>query len=449
MYTSTLNTEMRKPKRRFNQKILLLVIGAISVFVTVSTVAQSVKLAYGYTVGGSEVQQLVSEHIANFQQENPDIQVELIWPLSDDGLVVMFAAGQAPDVVMITSGVMIDFVAADLLQPLDRFFESDPAVSPNDYWPAAIYRVGGRIYGILDRTNPWVLFYNGTYFSEAGIPDPAQRYRNGDWTWDEFADAARKLVRRTDADQVAVYGTMSILAHTVFPGFVWSNGGDYFSEDGTRTLLGDSEAIEVFEWVENSLLSAPGTMYPSYGYSRMHDMALAGQLGMWISAHGAIVRYADRMPYDWDLSLPPKAKDYAVLVEGPAHAMSMTTNHPDAAWRFLVHMAGEEVHLENTRAGLGSSRRSIGTSPLYLKRTEPPFNNDIAWVAALGQYGRLEPRHEKMTSIKRILSDAWSRLIRREQSARVIAESLKQRINAILIELNPLSPQQLYQWYRQ
>ena len=78
MYTSTLNTEMRKPKRRFNQKILLLVIGAISVFVTVSTVAQSVKLAYGYTVGGSEVQQLVSEHIANCQQENPDIQVELI-----------------------------------------------------------------------------------------------------------------------------------------------------------------------------------------------------------------------------------------------------------------------------------------------------------------------------------------------------------------------------------
>lgn len=50
------------------------------------------------------------------------------------------------------------------------------------------YQADGKTWAIPYRQDSWVLFYNKALFAKAGVADP-----DGSWTWDDYANASKKL----------------------------------------------------------------------------------------------------------------------------------------------------------------------------------------------------------------------------------------------------------------
>jgi multiple sugar transport system substrate-binding protein len=50
------------------------------------------------------------------------------------------------------------------------------------------YQADGKTYAVPYRQDSWVLYYNRALFAKAGVPVP-----DGSWTWDDYAEASKKL----------------------------------------------------------------------------------------------------------------------------------------------------------------------------------------------------------------------------------------------------------------
>lgn len=63
-------------------------------------------------------------------------------------------------------------------------------------------KINGKVYMIPYRKSTWAVYYNKTIFDEAGIP-----YPEGEWTWEDYTELARKLTKEEDGRRI--YGSIS------------------------------------------------------------------------------------------------------------------------------------------------------------------------------------------------------------------------------------------------
>jgi multiple sugar transport system substrate-binding protein len=155
---------------------------------------------------GTEQQYNWNKTIDAFQQKNQDIKVTLV-QLSAKGdtqeagkkLDLAVASGEAMDVVMFSDPASYaQHVGLGMVAPLDDYIAKD-----GGYKEEAEYKVdthlNGKVYALPGKFNPWYVLLNKTMLDKAGLPVPK------DWTWDQFADYAKKLTTGEGADKV--YGT--------------------------------------------------------------------------------------------------------------------------------------------------------------------------------------------------------------------------------------------------
>ena len=100
-------------------------------------------------------------------------------------------------------------------------------------------------------------------FDAAGLPYPPAKVEDA-WSWEEFIDVAKKLTidangkkpgeEGFDKDNIVQYGC--VVDNWTWQLEVWahSNGGRWFSEDGTECLINSPEAIEAIQKVADLTL---------------------------------------------------------------------------------------------------------------------------------------------------------------------------------------------------
>ncbi len=119
------------------------------------------------------------------------------------------------------------------------------------------YTFGPATYGIdTDYTFGVVLmYYNKDMIEEAGLPDPYELYKEGDWTYDTFTELARELTTDTTGDgQIDQYGFED--QAWLWEEWMHTNGGTTIEEqDGEYVVTLDSpenrEAIlQLREWLQ-------------------------------------------------------------------------------------------------------------------------------------------------------------------------------------------------------
>jgi multiple sugar transport system substrate-binding protein len=121
-----------------------------------------------------------------FAAANPGMKVEL--KEYDAGeyntlLTADLAAGAGPDLIT-QKEVKFTPVFVQGNQLLDV---SDVAL-PDGIGGTDSYQVDGTQYAIPYRQDSWVIYYNKELFAAAGVEEP-----NGSWTWDDYADTAKKV----------------------------------------------------------------------------------------------------------------------------------------------------------------------------------------------------------------------------------------------------------------
>ncbi|MGP4038483.1 ABC transporter substrate-binding protein [Gracilibacillus sp. D59] len=150
--------------------------------------------------GGQERHDRTLQVIEMYEEQNPHVTIEAEYSGFDgyfDKLNTQLAAGNAPDVIQF-GGNLNDFVARDVILPLDDYVgnEIDTSLHGQSMLDSATFN--DKLYGLTLGTTAWGLLLNETAFKEAGISMPSK-----EWTWEDFKEITPQLTENLDG----TYGT--------------------------------------------------------------------------------------------------------------------------------------------------------------------------------------------------------------------------------------------------
>ncbi|SIN79091.1 extracellular solute-binding protein [Agromyces cerinus] len=194
--------------------------------------------------------------VAAFEDEHPDIDVELNWIQSDyeQKLQTSIAGGQAPTISQMSNTSLPGFAAA--YQTVE--------VDPSDYYSenfAASMKYDGEYKAIPFVAKPKVMAVNGALFDAKGLERPAA---DAPMTTDEFAATAEKLTEGAAPDKI--YGS----ARLWYNGWLNAMGGSFYSADGTSCLLDEPVAADTADFIIDA--QAPDGYAPTQLDAEGQDM---------------------------------------------------------------------------------------------------------------------------------------------------------------------------------
>ena len=103
---------------------------------------------------------------------------------------------------------------------------ADPTFDADDFFPQTI-REGtyqGRLYGLNVMFGGEILYYNKTMVREAGLEDPYELAKKGEWTYDVFRRYSIAMTKRDDRDRPIQVGCR-IPDFPMFAPVLWAFGG--------------------------------------------------------------------------------------------------------------------------------------------------------------------------------------------------------------------------------
>ena len=221
----------------------------------------------------------VEEAVAIWNDENPDIQVEVqTGPNGNSGTYQNFfnqlEAGNATDLGQIEFDALPNFRVQDGLANIAACDGvSDAEASFIDWtWSQVTFGEEDAVYAVPQDIGPEALYYRADLFEEAGIAVPT--------TWEEYTAAAEQI--RALGGYITNFSQGDVNA---FAGLVWQNGGQWFANDGEAwdVTLDSPESIEVAEYWQNLIENDLVATYPTFT-DEWNNGANSGELWSWVSA---------------------------------------------------------------------------------------------------------------------------------------------------------------------
>lgn len=196
---------------------------------------------------GTGVEDLYGAFKDEFEAQNSGIKLNLDlqpWDNRYPKMLADIAAGQGPDVMFITTDVLIRFAQADAIVPVDSLL---PAEIWNGYEQNRIDEVsldGQKWYLPFDKETPAPLI-NKDIYEQVGL-DPA----TPPLTWDDMRTVCETV---KNAGDPMIYGWGyaaggSSLNTTFYP-FLYQAGGHAISEDGTKPEFNSPEGVEALTFI--------------------------------------------------------------------------------------------------------------------------------------------------------------------------------------------------------
>lgn len=284
----------------------------------------------------------VSNCVAAFEEQNPDVKIEIIDIPSTDyntKLNVMLNGGSEVDVFYIKDApTTYDFYQKNQLLDLTEFIEKDGIDMSGYNGVDQFFNLDGKQLAMPVRTDYYVLFYNKDIFDAAGVA-----YPSNDMTWDEFADLARSLT--TDDVYGAHFHTWQTQVqnlgvqdgkHTTMD---YSTGYDFFKPYYEMVLsLQEEGVIQDFGALQS------GNIHYSSAFEA-GNVAMMPMGNWFITTMRDAVAAGDTQVTNWGVATMPHPDDveagYTIGSATPL-AINPASEKQEAAWEFIKFMSGEE-----------------------------------------------------------------------------------------------------------
>jgi len=260
-------------------------------------------------------------------------------------LITMATGGNMPDTGMIDERTAIGWAREGLILPYD-IYEGQPN-RPKD---GITFRDGGQAIAYSVASEVLALWFNRAMFDDAGIDYPPTTIDTA-WTWDEFVEVARQLTFDAngnnpgdagfDAENIVQYG--AYVNQWAWQLEVWalSNGGRWYSEDGTRIVFDDA-AIEGMQNVYDlHLVHQVAPFNPAQTDSGWWDSLGAGNVAMATEGQWA-VGFTGDTDIDYGVAVLPYMKQPANITAGGPVGIFSQTDFPGEAAEFLRWYADPE-----------------------------------------------------------------------------------------------------------
>ncbi len=292
---------------------------------------------------------ILRDLLDRFEAANPDIKVIVdTVPYAQgilESLPLQLEAGQGPDLARVTQ-------LGDLAK---HYLDMRPLLSNPDYWDTNFgpfltwmqSEAGGKaIPGFMTQLTVTGPFINRTLFDQAGVAVPSDA--SDQVTWEEWADATRKVAEATGTFAMVMDRSGHRLA-----GPAVSEGAKYFNADGYPAMVGD----EGFKKMAQLMIDwhADGTMMPEVwigsggSYAAGNEPFINGQVALYMSGSWQIGQFADKIgdAFDWEAVPNPCGPGGCTGMPGGAALVAInTTQHPQEVTRLMEYLTQEDVMAE-------------------------------------------------------------------------------------------------------
>ncbi len=280
--------------------------------------------------------------VDKFMEANPNIKLELMSVPQgyDDKVLTAHAAGNTPDGLLMWNTPM--YVEAGIVEELSPYIERDN-FDMSIYLPVlkAWAEYKGGIYGLPKDYTPRGIYYNKNVFDDAGVPYPEKG-----WTFDDFKETVKKINNNKNGAE-ARYGYVAIPGHTyAMQGYIWSNGGDLCSPDGTQAsgYIDSPAVVEVVQWYKElynmSIQTGTTDAYQNLGQNEFQT----GIVGMMDNGSWPISVFKNDTSLNFGIAPPPvpkKGMNISPVIHSATFSMFAKGKEKDAVWEYIKFCGGE------------------------------------------------------------------------------------------------------------
>ena len=350
----------RTPPPRLLGGVVALVLTAA---MTVPVLAQDDAADWASTVSGPVVLSgwqsspaegnALTQTLLGFQAKYPNIPVEYepvagVYPTV---MAAKFASREVPDVFYVNAEYAQEWIDQGLLLPLDDYI-AEAGIDTSTFFPgyADVFRKDGVTYGLPKDGNTIAMAYNADL-----VPNPPT-------TMDELVSVAESLK-----------GTEGLTAPLCLnPGldrglaFLYANGGDLLSEDGTTAAIDSDGSRAAVQWYldlfANGLGMTAADMGPSWcGEALGTGPAAIAFEGGWLDPYMETT-FPD-VNYAW-AEMPVGSSGEPVTISFTvAYSIGADSPNPDPGFALLSYLTGVEGMTDWTEGGVALPSRSDVPSP--------------------------------------------------------------------------------------
>lgn len=308
-----------------------------------------------YSMWGSEAEGSTTQAVAdkfNASQDRIEVQVQAIpWENYMTKLNTLATAGQLPDTGMLQEGGIIQWSSEGMLNDVSAMYEGSDS-KPLD---SLAYKYQGNTVAYAAANEILLLYYNKDMFDKANVPYPPSVLEQA-WTWDEFVETAKKLTIDKngkhpgedgfDSQSIVQYGASVENLPWQLETWTLSNGGGFYSNDGTEVRIGEDASAEAIQKVADLYLKdhvAPLSVgQTDDGIQRT---IIAGTVAMATNGQwnvGTSLNAAKEEGLNYGVAVLPYMKEKVTLNTGGANVVFSQSKHPEEAMEWLKWYTSEE-----------------------------------------------------------------------------------------------------------
>lgn len=301
------------------------------------------KITFWHGINPPENREIFNELLAEFNNNNPDIEVEALYIGQPDEqlpkIIASVVGNQPPDMLWYVPQLTGKLVELQAIKPLQEWFNNSPLKEEIEPAMLATMELDNNIWSAPFATNNTAVFYRPSLFQEAGINELPT-------TWEEFANTAQTLTKDTNNDgRIDQHGTLLALGKGEFSVFVWlpfiySANGSIINDNNEVNLVnsGAEKALQLgTELVKNNsaILSAPDRGYELGQF-------IQGKVAMQITGPWTLAQL-NQSGIDFDV-FPLPIIEQSATVLGGENVFVFNTNpqREEASLKFLEYILSSE-----------------------------------------------------------------------------------------------------------
>lgn len=360
--------------------------------------------------------------VQKFEAEHPEITVRLEVTTSDglpQRILTALQSGAAPDLIEVQHAWVNGYASNNLVLPLNDVIEDK-----DDYVPASLDYVssGDNLWAIPYRIETLAILYNKAHFVAAGL-DP----ENPPQTWEEFAAAAQALTRDGHSGfAITGGGEVGNTMNRNLP-FMWMNGGNVISEDGTEVLVNSPETVAAVQYITDFYKNgySPASTLENDGAAN-RKLFIAENVSMYQAGQFDLKPILEQNPgIDVGVMVNPhpEGKASAGTLGGWSFILPAQAKNPDEAKVLLAFPARAENQAILT-----------DTFPARVSAMEAERFQDPALAAyrdAL-QFARPIPNHRNWVQMQQAYFDAVQRILLGDEDVQTALDGAASEIEALL-----------------
>lgn len=376
----------------------LLVVGLLATLLGACTPQERQEINFVFMRTSDNTEPYWQEVIAAFEAENPNIKVNLFifkWEEGQQRIQEMIDQGNPPTLARVATRWIPQYVAAGLLEPVDEYISSD---FRSQFFPLLIdegSQYEGRTFGLPITVSSRAFYYNKELFEEAGITEPPTN-------WDELKEDAEAIhALGPDTYGFGIQGK-DIETSTYFYYFLWGNGGDILTSDGTRPAFNGAEGLEAATFLTDMInegLTQPNPTTSSR--ADLETMFVEGNLGMVVTGPWLARRLDNDYPdLEYGLATIPYQTTPTTLAAQDTLILFKQAQNKDAAWKFIEFLYADEYRLDYALTE-GVLPEKVAVAEDAQIKENPSF----AFFMEKLPTGRFEPLNVKSADIATVMTE--------------------------------------------